>query len=82
MADDGKTRDRTADRTAGSRKKSSEDRPFDLWLQKQLHAMYDEIAREPLPDELLGLIDRDAATGAATSGDAKPAPPREPRNKK
>lgn len=33
------------------------ERPFDMWLQKQLHAMYDEIASEPLPDELIGLID-------------------------
>ena len=36
------------------------DRPFDKWLQKQLHAMYDEIASEPLPDDLLNLIDHDA----------------------
>jgi hypothetical protein len=36
-------------------------RPFDMWLQKQLHAMYDEIASEPLPGDLLNLIDRDAA---------------------
>ncbi|UYN93292.1 MAG: hypothetical protein KIT25_14625 [Enhydrobacter sp.] len=35
-------------------------RPFDKWLQKQLHAMYDEIASEPLPDELLNLIESDA----------------------
>ena len=32
-----------------------------MWLQKQLHAMYDEIAGEPLPTDLLGLIDSDAA---------------------
>lgn len=37
------------------------DRPFDMWLHKQLHAMYDEIASEPLPDDLLKLIDKDAA---------------------
>jgi len=36
------------------------ERPFDLWLHKQLHAMYDEIASEPLPDDLLGLIDADS----------------------
>lgn len=78
MADDDRTRDRTAIHTAGARKKSSEERPFDLWLQKQLHAMYDEIASEPLPDELLGLISRDATV----SGDAEPNPPRESRNKK
>lgn len=40
--------------------KASE-RPFDMWLQKQLHAMYDEITNEPLPDDLLNLIDKDAA---------------------
>lgn len=39
------------------------DRPFDLWLQKQLHAMYDEIASEPLPSDLLNLIDKDAEDG-------------------
>ena len=38
----------------------SEPRPFDRWLQKQLHAMYDEIASEPLPDDLVGLIESDA----------------------
>ena len=38
------------------------DRPFDMWLHKQLHAMYDEIASEPLPDDLLNLIEADAAT--------------------
>ena len=41
--------------------KPSAERPFDMWLQKQLHAMYDEIASEPLPNDLLNLIDHDAA---------------------
>ena len=36
------------------------ERPFDMWLEKQLHAMYDEIAAEPLPDDLVHLIERDA----------------------
>jgi hypothetical protein len=36
------------------------ERPFDLWLHKQLHAMYDEIAAEPLPDDLIKLIESDA----------------------
>lgn len=40
--------------------KTPHERPFDMWLQKQLHAMYDEIAAEPLPSDLLNLIDRDA----------------------
>ncbi len=80
MADEDRTRDRTASNAAGPRKRNAEERPFDLWLHKQLHAMYDEIASEPLPDELIGLINRDAAA----SDDAKPNPPREsePRNKK
>jgi len=43
------------------RPKALAERPFDMWLQKQLHAMYDEIAGEPLPSDLLGLIDSDAA---------------------
>jgi len=42
------------------RAKAPAERPFDMWLQKQLHSMYDEIASEPLPDELLNLIDHDA----------------------
>lgn len=59
MADDDKPPvKRSVARVAGkSRADRPADRPFDMWLQKQLHAMYDEIASEPLPDELIGLID-------------------------
>jgi len=32
---------------------------FDLWLQKGLHEIYDQVAREPVPDELLKLIEED-----------------------
>jgi hypothetical protein len=39
-----------------------------MWLQKQLHAMYDEITAEPLPNDLIGLIERDA--------ESKDKPPR------
>ena len=31
-------------------------RAFDLWLERGLHEIYDEVAREPVPDELLKLI--------------------------
>jgi len=48
---------------ARGKSKPSTERPFDMWLQKQLHAMYDEITAEPLPDDLLNLIDRDATKG-------------------
>jgi hypothetical protein len=34
--------------------------PFDHWLHKQLHELYDSITREPLPDDLVKLIDNDA----------------------
>lgn len=50
------------------RAKAPADRPFDMWLQKQLHAMYDEIASEPLPDDLLNLIDHDAANADGGKG--------------
>lgn len=48
--------------------KPSAERPFDMWLQKQLHAMYDEIASEPLPNDLLNLIDHDAAEANEDKG--------------
>ena len=34
--------------------------PFDHWLHKQLHELYDSITKEPLPDDLLRSIDNDA----------------------
>lgn len=50
------------------------DQPFDHWLHKQLHEMYDAIAKEPLPDDLLRLIDQDksdAAKSPASTDDKK-----------
>jgi hypothetical protein len=41
---------------SGPRAPSRGSQPFDHWLQKQLHDMYDSIAQEPLPDELLDLV--------------------------
>ena len=32
---------------------------FDIWLHRSLHQLYDDIAREPIPDELLKLIEED-----------------------
>jgi hypothetical protein len=61
MAGDDKPGSGRGGGAARPRAKASTERPFDLWLQKQLHAMYDEIAGEPLPSDLLGLIDSDAA---------------------
>ncbi len=32
---------------------------FDIWLQRGLHQLYDNVAQEPVPDELLKLIEED-----------------------
>ena len=32
---------------------------FDLWLQRGLHQMYDDVANEPIPDDLLKIIEND-----------------------
>ena len=62
MANDNKPqKDRADDADRNKKVKEPVERPFDMWLQKQLHAMYDEIAAEPLPDDLIGLIERDAS---------------------
>lgn len=63
MANDNKPqKGRAADDAARNKKvKEPVERPFDMWLQKQLHAMYDEIAAEPLPNDLVNLIERDAS---------------------
>ena len=61
MANDNKPqKDRAADAARDKKVKEPAERPFDMWLQKQLHAMYDEIAAEPLTDDLVNLIERDA----------------------
>ena len=32
---------------------------FDIWLQRGLHQLYDSVAKEPIPDDLLRLIEED-----------------------
>jgi len=69
MANDDKpNNDKPQQPSARAKMKSPGERPFDLWLQKQLHAMYDEIASEPLPNDLLNLIDHDAADADGGKG--------------
>jgi hypothetical protein len=69
MANDNKPlKGRAGDAVRGKKMKSATERPFDMWLQKQLHAMYDEIASEPLPEDLLMLIERDAKAGKGPGG--------------
>ncbi|MBO1079766.1 hypothetical protein IAI61_12070 [Roseomonas sp. 573] len=47
----------------GRDRKGTPDAAFDQWLQRGLHAMYDNIANEPIPEELLRLIDQDRDEG-------------------
>jgi hypothetical protein len=69
MANDNKPqKDRAGDAARDKKMKAPSERPFDMWLQKQLHAMYDEIAAEPLPDDLVSLIERDAQRKDKRSG--------------
>ena len=37
------------------------DQAFELWLNRGLHQLYDAVAKEPVPDELLKLIEQDKA---------------------
>lgn len=36
---------------------------FDIWLQHGLHQMFDGVAQEPIPEELLRLIEADRNKG-------------------
>ena len=35
------------------------DSAFDIWLNRGLHQMFDDVANEPVPEELLKLIQED-----------------------
>jgi len=35
------------------------DAAFDIWLNRSLHELFDGVANEPIPDELLKLIEED-----------------------
>ena len=58
---------------------TAEEQPFDKWLRKQLHAMFDEVVNEPLPADLVRLIDEDAdrARQEAAADAAPKLPPEE-----
>lgn len=45
--------------TAGRGRVAPSDAAFEIWLQQGLRAMYGDIAQEPVPPELLALIERD-----------------------
>ncbi|MCO6417153.1 hypothetical protein JYK14_13410 [Siccirubricoccus sp. KC 17139] len=44
---------------ATGRQEQGVDQAFDLWLQRGLHQLYDNVASEPIPDALLKLIEED-----------------------
>ena len=46
-------------RPASGRRGRKTEAAFDIWLQKGLHEIYDKVASEPIPDELLRLIEED-----------------------
>ena len=57
----------------GSKGKRKGDSAFDLWLQRGLHEMFDDIAGEPVPEELRKLIEDDRIERSAGSTAAAPA---------
>ena len=46
-------------KVAGRKRKLVSDLAFDRWLDRSLRAMYDGVAEESIPPELLALIERD-----------------------
>ena len=40
-------------------KEAKADAAFDLWLQRGLHQLFDDVAGEPIPPELLKIIEED-----------------------
>jgi hypothetical protein len=49
--------------TVNGRGSAAPDAAFDLWLQRGLHQMFDDVMREPIPEELLRLIEQDREQG-------------------
>ena len=41
------------------RRRRKPESAFDQWLARGLHQMFDEVAREPIPEDLLKLIEDD-----------------------
>jgi hypothetical protein len=42
-----------------ARRGGAVDDAFDVWLQRSLHELYDSVTTEPIPPELLKLIEDD-----------------------
>ena len=50
-------RDRKSSSSAKGGKK--EDDAFDIWLKRGLHQLFDDVTKEPIPEELLRLLEED-----------------------
>ena len=48
-------------RTAADRATEGEEDPFELWLRQSLHEVFDPALEEPVPEEVLRLIEEDRA---------------------
>ena len=49
------------ERRRAERREKGGTEAFDIWLERGLHQLYDSVAKEPIPDELLDLIEQDRA---------------------
>ncbi|MBO1361000.1 hypothetical protein J2D73_14520 [Acetobacter sacchari] len=49
------------DAKSGSARKARRKREdaFEIWLKRGLHQLFDDVAQEPIPEELLRLIEED-----------------------
>lgn len=49
------------DKSAGKMSKQSRptDAAFDVWLNRGLHELFDDVVKEPVPPEILKIIDDD-----------------------
>lgn len=39
--------------------RQARDQAFDVWLKRGLHQLFDDVVNEPVPEELLKLIEED-----------------------
>lgn len=50
---------------------SSQEGRFNDWLDRQLHALYDDIALEPLPRDVVAMVERGAADAPSVLAQAR-----------
>lgn len=43
----------------GRARKAPHEAAFDIWLDRNLHALFDGVAQEPIPPDLIALVARD-----------------------